>query len=287
MDCPKKNLWWHCGICYRKVSRKCLSKNGYSSYTFTISRAPVPVDMKMEKAFMAMQMKIRNRHSEMHDNIKSVLSRHSIQDGSLLPAVLNNFYRSRIGIRMLVDHHMAIQQFEPGYTGIIQSKCTCSSIIHSVMDSIRKECGQSFSKVPTFTTEYHTDGSLTYIPKHVELITSEVLKFALLSSTENPNISIQLSSGSSGAVIKVSYKGNGIPYHQVPQVFSYLGSPSSSKVHDPVASDTDKRLGDLNSFDPFGMPIARQYARFFHGDLCVLPMEGHGVDVFIYLPDLG
>ena len=37
----------------------------------------------------------------------------------------------------------------------------------------------------------------------------------------------------------------------------------------------------------YGLPIARNYARYFGGDLVIMSMEGYGTDGYIYLPRLG
>ncbi len=37
----------------------------------------------------------------------------------------------------------------------------------------------------------------------------------------------------------------------------------------------------------YGLPIARNYARYFGGELTIVSMEGYGTDGYIYLPRLG
>lgn len=47
--------------------------------------------------------------------------------------------------------------------------------------------------------------------------------------------------------------------------------------------DTASPLAGLG----YGLPISRNYARIFDGDLKIMSMEGYGTDSFIYLPRLG
>ncbi len=54
--------------------------------------------------------------------------------------------------------------------------------------------------------------------------------------------------------------------------------------HEPVRDfDTASPLAGLG----YGLPISRNYARYFEGDLTIMSMEGYGTDSFIYLPRLG
>lgn len=52
----------------------------------------------------------------------------------------------------------------------------------------------------------------------------------------------------------------------------------------PVAQDFDTAtpLAGLG----YGLPISRNYARSFDGELTIMSMEGYGTDSFIYLPRL-
>jgi pyruvate dehydrogenase kinase 2/3/4 len=36
----------------------------------------------------------------------------------------------------------------------------------------------------------------------------------------------------------------------------------------------------------YGIPISRNYARYFGGDLVIMSMENYGTDCYIYLPKL-
>jgi pyruvate dehydrogenase kinase 2/3/4 len=51
-------------------------------------------------------------------------------------------------------------------------------------------------------------------------------------------------------------------------------------------------LRDFDTASPLaglgcGLPLSRNYARFFGGDINVMSMEGYGTDSFIYLHRLG
>ena len=59
-----------------------------------------------------------------------------------------------------------------------------------------------------------------------------------------------------------------------------------------LTEDNRSNVPDFHTASPlaglgYGLPISRNYARYFGGDLHVMSMEGYGTDSFIYLPRLG
>ena len=65
--------------------------------------SPVPTSLEMERTFMKMQAGIRKRHATMHQVISKALSQPlmmKMHDHTLVQ-ILDSFYRSRIGIRLM------------------------------------------------------------------------------------------------------------------------------------------------------------------------------------------
>jgi pyruvate dehydrogenase kinase 2/3/4 len=82
-------------------------------------------------------------------------------------------------------------------------------------------------------------------------------------------------------VIKVSDEGGGIPRSLMNKVFSYSFSTADSEQALQVVQHdfgTSSPLAGLG----YGLPVARSYARYFGGDLVVIPVEGYGTDAFVY-----
>jgi hypothetical protein len=50
--------------------------------------------------------------------------------------------------------------------------------------------------------------------------------------------------------------------------------------------NTHTHITDYSLPYRYGIPISRNYARYFGGDLVIMSMEGYGTDSFIYLPKL-
>jgi len=53
--------------------------------------------------------------------------------------------------------------------------------------------------------------------------------------------------------------------------------------YDPIIAALERPSSEVDFLDPFGLRIACLYARYFGGELVVLPMEGHGTDIYVYL----
>lgn len=93
-------------------------------------------------------------------------------------------------------------------------------------------------------------------------------------------------------MIKVSDEGGGIKRSNMDRIWSYLYTTASPEVLAQMLGDNNEDLRDFDAASPlaglgYGLPIARNYARIFEGDLTIMSMEGYGTDSFIYLPRLG
>ena len=91
-------------------------------------------------------------------------------------------------------------------------------------------------------------------------------------------------------VIKVSDEGGGIRRSNMPRIWSYLYTTADPSILDGMLGSSEAR--DFDTSSPlaglgYGLPISRNYARYFGGDLSIMSMEGYGTDSFIYLPRLG
>ena len=90
-------------------------------------------------------------------------------------------------------------------------------------------------------------------------------------------------------MIKVSDEGGGIKRSEMHKIWSYLYTTADQAILENMLRseaqdfDTSSPLAGLG----YGLPISRNYARYFGGDLNIMSMEGYGTDSFIYLPRLG
>ena len=88
----------------------------------------------------------------------------------------------------------------------------------------------------------------------------------------------------------MSDEGGGIRRSNMNRIWSYLFTTADPTILDGMLSNDQGR--DFDTSSPlaglgYGLPISRNYARYFGGDLTLMSMEGYGTDSFIYLPRLG
>eukprot|EP00595_Chromulina_sp_UTEXLB2642_P003002 CAMPEP_0196767596 /NCGR_PEP_ID=MMETSP1095-20130614/41777_1 /TAXON_ID=96789 ORGANISM="Chromulina nebulosa, Strain UTEXLB2642" /NCGR_SAMPLE_ID=MMETSP1095 /ASSEMBLY_ACC=CAM_ASM_000446 /LENGTH=112 /DNA_ID=CAMNT_0042136071 /DNA_START=792 /DNA_END=1130 /DNA_ORIENTATION=+ len=105
-----------------------------------------------------------------------------------------------------------------------------------------------------------------------------------------PAIRVIIAEGKEDLIVKVSDEGGGIRRSNMNRIWSYLFTTAEPSILENMLIDSNPR--DFDTASPlaglgYGLPIARNYARYFGGDLTVMSMEGYGTDSFIYLPRLG
>lgn len=224
---------------------------------------------------------------------------------------LDRFYMSRIGIRMLIGQTIALnlqaqkRMQDDDYVGIISLKCNISDIAEDAIDAARFACEQHFNIMDVPQVKLHCPPDLTfgYVPGHLVHMLYETLKNSLratiehhsklhpeaesLEDIEYPPIKIIVAKGDEDITIKISDEGGGIPRSAVPLVWTYFYT-SANNNSNGEGGGVDL-LDDLNSDRaPFmglgvGLPHSRLYARYFHGDLKLISMEGYGTDVYLHL----
>ncbi|KAG0053599.1 hypothetical protein BGZ83_000809 [Gryganskiella cystojenkinii] len=106
-----------------------------------------------------------------------------------------------------------------------------------------------------------------------------------------PPIKLTLVHGGEDVSFKITDEGGGFPLSDLDRIWSYTHSsssfPSPLTSIDPMTltsptTSTDT-LAPANVSMGHGLPLARLIARYFGGDLNVVPLEGHGTDSYLSL----
>ncbi|KAI9912195.1 hypothetical protein PsorP6_009190 [Peronosclerospora sorghi] len=256
---------------------------------------PLPANLSSERDFMKLHRKIRKEHSVMHGNIADAVQALEYEPQGLSES-LDNIYNSRIGIRMLVDQHIAAQTPKPGFTGIVNDQCSPVKIAQEIAHKVRPLWQESLDgqELPEISVSGDESATYRYIPEHIEIILTEVFKSAVLNSiaaakktgsSSPPSVHVQISGGSHGVCVKVSDFGGGMTRMEANALCNYYQTPTCqpSSRYDPISEGLERRASGLDFLDSFGLRIAQLYAKYFGGELAIMPMEGHGVDTYIYM----
>eukprot|EP01108_Squamamoeba_japonica_P002098 TRINITY_DN1978_c0_g2_i2.p1 TRINITY_DN1978_c0_g2~~TRINITY_DN1978_c0_g2_i2.p1 ORF type:complete len:468 (+),score=193.19 TRINITY_DN1978_c0_g2_i2:101-1405(+) len=219
--------------------------------------------------------------------------------------VLDAFYTTRVGIRLLLSQHVALmRQWERGETpgaesshmvGVIDTRCSPAEVAHDAIDTALVICRDATGFAPEITVDGTTDLHFPYLTDHLFYMLVELLKNSLRATVEFhgddaelPPIKVIIahSDENEDVAIKVSDQGGGIPRSAMPRVWSYMYTtaqvdPQLTFGH--LDHATTAPLAGLG----YGLPISRQYARYFGGDLQVVSMEGYGTDCYLHLRRLG
>jgi len=216
---------------------------------------------------------------------------------------LDDFYLSRIGIRMLAGHHLALydQLSKPvkTFVGLICTETSPLSIIQDAMRDAKYMCVRTHGAAPEVVLRGATDLTFPSVPSHLYYILFELMKNSMRAVTELHheklghsmpplNITIAHAEDNEDVAIKISDEGGGIKRSHYPKIFSYLYTTSKTDFTALGEDEPD----DFGIQAPLagmgcGLPLSRLYARYFGGELQLMSMEGFGTDAYLHLPRLG
>ncbi|EGD76138.1 pyruvate dehydrogenase kinase [Salpingoeca rosetta] len=216
---------------------------------------------------------------------------------------LDRFLMSRIGIRFLFNQHMTLVE-PPGqaqleddnrgsrWVGSIDRACDVCHIAYDAASNAKLLCETTHINTPDF--EIVTPGDqrpiLSYVPSHLYHILFELLKNSFRAVGEHhkdassvPPVKVVIVKGDNDLTIKVSDEGGGIPFADVPRLFSYFYTTAET----PDLDSWEEGMPDMNNAPlagfGYGLPVSRLYARYFGGDLKVISVQGYGTDAFVFL----
>ncbi|KAJ1947324.1 [Pyruvate dehydrogenase (acetyl-transferring)] kinase isozyme 2 [Kickxella alabastrina] len=220
-------------------------------------------------------------------------------------------YSMNLGTQLLIEDHVAIHDYGHNLVQIIQPLDIANRAAHDASVICQRHYG---FPAPVIKVIAPTPGvTTTYVPHHLYSMLFQLLKNALRATIEHhgkygrrnmPSIKLIMSSGDEDVTFKISDEGGGIPLSQVDAIWSYLKT-TTDLVSDPESAMQQqaaevgskavknsalssitfmKRASDMPLFGAGdGLPMTRQIARYFGGDLDLVSMEGVGTDAYLHL----
>jgi len=227
-----------------------------------------------------------------------------VQDASLVGAFLDRILTARLGIRMLVLHHLLIQDSKPGNIGIINLCMNLKDVVNRWSGFVTELCEDKYGHAPIFKISGHTSAVFPYIEIPLDYILPELLKNAARATIEShprlsgrslPPVHITLASNPTDFIVRISDRGSGIPHNRVDSVMRYNFTTAEESTE---AQADDQGIfanmmeevnrttsGPMHGFG-FGLPTSRAYATYLGGSLEIQSMQGLGTDVYLRLKHL-
>ncbi|XP_065511373.1 branched-chain alpha-ketoacid dehydrogenase kinase isoform X1 [Caloenas nicobarica] len=221
--------------------------------------------------------------------------RRHIRDEQLLRPFLDQTLTSRLGMRMLAAHHLALHEDKPDFVGIICTRLSPKKLIEKWVDFARRLCEHQYGNAPRVRINGHVAARFPYIPLPLDYVLPELLKNAMRATMEShldtpynvPDIVVTIANNDIDLIIRISDRGGGIPHDLLDKVTQYHFSTAESSAQDPRLGGPFRQLMDLSSSPMhgfgFGLPTSRAYAEYLGGSLALQSLQGVGTDVYLRL----
>uniref|UniRef100_A0A673W1Y4 Protein-serine/threonine kinase n=1 Tax=Salmo trutta TaxID=8032 RepID=A0A673W1Y4_SALTR len=264
-----------------------------------LSDFPVIKDQEMDARYSKLVQQLLDDHKDVVTLLAEGFreSRRHIQDETLVRDFLDTTLTSRLGIRMLATHHLALHEENPDFVGIICRRLSPKKIIEKWVDFARRLCEHQYGNSPRVRINGHVAARFPFIPLPLDYILPELLKNAMRATMEShldtpynlPDIIVTIANNDVDFVIRISDRGGGIPHSILDKVTDYHYSTAEESNQDPrmnnlfnTLTNSGPQSGPMHGFG-FGLPTSRAYAEYLGGSLSIQSMQGIGTDVYLRL----
>jgi pyruvate dehydrogenase kinase 2/3/4 len=270
-------------------------RNWYVQSFREFQQHPLPTDAATEASFTRMIAAITDRHKNQVAVMARGIRAYMEQTGQhvasdQLQAFLDSFLLSRIGIRVLLGHHVALHQEREGWYGIIGAQTSPREVAEEAAANAGAICRRTYGDPPPVRILGRTNLRFKYIPEHLHLMLFELLKNSFRAVLQNhgkvatklPPIDIVIAGGAEDVSIKIDDQGGGMCRRTTDKIMRYGFTTAES-----VEFDDGRLEHDVLAGLGYGLPLCRLYARYFGGDLQIVSLDGYGTDAFLHLSRLG
>jgi len=267
------------------------------------------VDNEDELKFSQAITKLLEEHREVVTMLAEGFTdcRRHIQDPGLIKSFLDAMLTSRLGMRLLCEHHLMLHDStSPNQVGVITINFSPKQLVEKKAEFTTKMCMEKYGVAPEVKVQGHLSTVFPYIASPLDYILHEILKNAMRSTVEAhgnassdklPPVVITVANNDIDFIIKISDRGGGVRHDIVDKIWQYgFTSSGYSEVTNKTFVDFDHRsngglfdvimenrsTGKMHGYG-FGLPVCRAYAEYLGGGVTMETMQGLGTDVFIRL----
>ena len=194
---------------------------------------------------------------------------------SKMTTALDRFFTSRISIHMITNYHLKLfanDRVQFNDVGLIRPNCDIRSVLSDAVAEATTYVEGVYMAAPKVDIQiYKNAKEITepvlgdLVPQHLTIIFKEILENSMRATVEHhfhdlenlPPVSAVICQADDEFTIKISDCGGGMDRKSAEKCFMYDYS-TPSKYTDTTGS---------------GLPIARLYARYFHGDIKMASYE--------------
>uniref|UniRef100_A0A674GEK6 Protein-serine/threonine kinase n=1 Tax=Taeniopygia guttata TaxID=59729 RepID=A0A674GEK6_TAEGU len=207
--------------------------------------------------------------------------RRHIQDERLLRPFLDKTLTSRLGMRMLAAHHLALHEDKPDFVGIICTRLSPKRLVEKWADFARRLCEHQYGTAPRVRINGHVAARFPFIPLPLDYVLPELLKNAMRATMEShldtpynvPDIVVTIANNDIDLVIRISDRGGWHPSRAAGQgdrvpLQHGRGQRAGPAPGGPFRGlmDASGQPGPMHGFG-FGLPTSRAYAEYLGGSL--------------------
>ncbi|RWS07464.1 dehydrogenase kinase-like protein [Dinothrombium tinctorium] len=269
----------------------------YIKSFYTASETPAITDLECEKQYTKLLRQMLNDHKDVVTQLAGGFRecRKHIKNEDLVRSFLDRTLTSRLGMRILAEHHIALHDEKPNYVGIINVAMRPKELIEKWCDFVTNLSEMKYGKAPQFKLNGHLNSSFPYIETPLDYILPELLKNAVRATVEAhydsphlPPITITVANNDIDFIIRISDRGGGIPHHMTNLVTQYhYSSKTSDRYSDRgifgnMLNELNESGSTMHGFG-FGLPTSRAYAEYLGGSLTLQTIQGIGTDVYLRL----
>jgi len=221
-----------------------------------------------------------------------------------MPKMIERILTSRLGIRILAEHHIALRNERENHIGIICTHMSLRNLIEKCVFYCREMCQHNYGIAPSVAINGHSKAVFPYLPPPLEYMIQELLKNAMKATVlhhrekvhawyEIPPVKVTICNNDSYFILKFSDRGGGIHESKMNLIFDYAftTTPEEEQQSENQGGAFDNlvkaahvsAVGGAMSGYGFGLPTTKAYATFLGGTLEVYSLYGLGTDVFLKL----
>nr|XP_032836931.1 3-methyl-2-oxobutanoate dehydrogenase [lipoamide] kinase, mitochondrial [Petromyzon marinus] len=266
-----------------------------------VTESPAIVGVDEELRFCRILKQLLDDHKDVVTQLAEGFRecRKHIRDEALVRTFLDKTLTSRLGMRMLAAHHIALHEDKPHFVGIICTQLSPRRSVERWVDFSRRVCEHKYGAAPLVRVNGHVAVRFPYLATPLDYILPELLKNAMRATMEShldspynvPDVVVTIANNPRDFIIRVSDRGGGIPHDIERRVMDYHFSTAENSAQDPRLSGlldnmmdvaNNSQSGPMHGFG-FGLPTSRAYAEYLGGSLAVQAMQGIGTDVYLRL----